>query len=279
MLIPMKNFHLHLVSDSTGETVSSVARAALAQFEKIEPIEHTWTLIRTARQMERVIEEIEADPGIVLHTIVDNKLRDMLRAACKKHKVPCIPVLKSVVNEFATYLRVPIVAAPGKQYELDDDYFARVEAINYSLAHDDGQATWNLEEADIVLVGPSRTSKSPTCMHLANRGFKAANVPYVKGVELPEELFKLERPLIVGLTIDLDRLIQIRESRLQSMKEQTRTDYVNSEEVESEIAASRKLFVKQRWPIIDVTNKSVEETAANILKHYKEKYGTSQPLG
>lgn len=273
----MKNFHLHLVSDSTGETVSSVSRAALAQFEQIEPEEHMWTLIRTRRQMEKVIEDIEATPGMVLHTIVDNALRDLLQEACRKLNVPCIPVLKSVVSEFAAYLRLPVQAAPGKQYALNDDYFARVEAINYSLAHDDGQGTWNLEEADIVIVGPSRTSKSPTCMHLANRGFKVANVPYVLGVNLPESLFTLTRPLIVGLTIDLDRLIQIRQSRLVTMKENTQTDYVAPEHVQEEIAASRKLFVKQRWPIIDVTRKSVEETGATILQHYKEKYGTMNP--
>ncbi len=274
----MKHFNLHLVSDSTGETVSSVARAALAQFEGIEPLEFVWSLVRTKKQMDKVIAGLDTHPGMVLHTLVDDTLRDYLTTACLRLNIPCIPVLKNVVSEFANFLHEPVHASPGKQYELTDEYFQRVEAINFSLTHDDGQATWNLAEADIVLVGPSRTSKSPTAMYLANRGFKTANVPYVMGVPLPEGLETLTRPLVVGLTIDLERLLQIRRTRLQSMKDTANVDYIDAELVQTEIAASRKLFVARRWPIIDVTRRSVEETAATIIQMYRDRYGTSHPV-
>jgi regulator of PEP synthase PpsR (kinase-PPPase family) len=273
----MKQFNLHLVSDSTGETVSSVARAAMAQFDGIEPEENIWSLIRTKGQMEKVIASIQERPGMVLFTIVQPNLREMLTTACREMNTPCVPVLNSVVSEFATYLRMPVKASPGKQYELTEEYFTRVEALNFALTHDDGQATWNLEEADIVLVGPSRTSKSPTCIYLANRGFKAANVPYVAGVDLPQELFQLKKPFVVGLTIDMERLLQIRRTRLQSMKDTSNQDYIDPEGVHAEIMASRKLFVAQRWPVIDVSRRSVEETAATIIQKYRDRYGTSHP--
>lgn len=274
----LQHFNIHLVSDSTGETVSSVARAAMAQFEGIEPEEFVWSLVRTKGQMEKTVKALEAHPGIVLHTLVDDKLRDYLAAACHQLGVPCISVLNSVVHEFAEFLHQPVKARPGKQYELTEEYFQRVEAIDYSLNHDDGQAAWNLAQADIVLIGPSRTSKSPTAMYLANRGFKTANVPYVMGVPLPEGLELLTRPLVVGLTIDLERLLAIRRTRLQSMKDTANIEYVDSEMVQAEIMASRKLFVARRWPIIDVTRRSVEETAATIIQMYREKYGTSHPV-
>ena len=273
----MKIFNLHLVSDSTGETVSSVARAAMAQFEGIEPDEYIWSLVRTKSQMEKVIQQIQAHPGIVLYTIVQPQLRELLTQACHMLQIPCIPVLNSVVSEFANYLHMPVRAAPGKQYALTEEYFTRVEAINFALTHDDGQATYNLEEADIVLVGPSRTSKSPTCIYLANRGFKAANVPYVMGVPLPDGLLTLQHPLVIGLTIDLERLLQIRRTRLQSMKDTANVDYIDTEQVHEEIAASRKLFSSRRWPIIDVTKRSVEETAATIIQHYRDRHGKMHP--
>lgn len=267
----MKEFNLHLISDSTGETVSSVSRAAVVQFDHVEAKEHIWSLVRTKGQLDKAIAGIQANPGVVMYTLVDKNLRDILKAECLKLAVPCIPVLAQVISELTAYLGIESSTLPGRQHELDEKYFSRVEAINFTLAHDDGQATWDLSGADIILVGVSRTSKSPTCVYLANRGFKAANVPFVNGVPLPPELEQLTKPLIVGLTIGSDRLIQIRKTRLQSLKQDEDTNYVDIEKVEQEIADSRRLFQKNKWPVIDVTRRSVEETAANIIHFFHER--------
>ncbi len=266
----MKQFHLHLVSDSTGETVSSVARAAIVQFEELEPEEHVWSLVRTRTQMERVVQAIDERPGVVMYTLVDKELVDMLRRVCARHAQPCIPVIASVVAELSSYLGEETHAQVGRKQELNEDYFERVEAINYALAHDDGQAHWELEEAEIVLVGPSRTSKSPTCIYLAYKGYKAANIPFVMDCPLPPILEDLKKPLVVGLTISGDRLQQIRRTRLQAIGQDDETNYVDSEQIQKEILESRKLFNRHRWPVIDVTRRSVEETAANILQHYQK---------
>jgi regulator of PEP synthase PpsR (kinase-PPPase family) len=267
----MKDFHLHLVSDSTGETVSSVSRAALAQFDDVEPQEHIWSLVRTKGQLDKVLAGIEQNPGIVMYTLVDKNLRDILKAECLKRSLPCIPVLAQVIAELSTYLDIESSALPGRQHELDEKYFSRVDAINYTLSHDDGQATWDLQDADIILIGVSRTSKSPTCVYLANRGFKTANIPYVSGCPLPEGIEDLKKPLFVGLTISVDRLIQIRKTRLQSLKQEEDTNYVDVEKVEEEILESRRYFQKHKWPVIDVTRRSVEETAANIIQYFHER--------
>jgi regulator of PEP synthase PpsR (kinase-PPPase family) len=266
----MKNFSLHLVSDSTGETVGSVARAALVQFDNVEPEEFSWTLVRTKTQMERVIEGITASPGPVLYTLVDNALRDQLKIECARRGLPCIAVIAGVVSELSSYLGQETHASPGKQHELNEEYFTRVDAISYALAHDDGQSHWDLEDADILLVGPSRTSKSPTCVYLAYKGFKAANIPFVLDCPLPPSLETLKKPLIVGLTINPERLLAIRKTRLQSINQEADTNYVDMEYMEREIAESRKLFTKHRWPVIDVTKRSVEETAATIAQYHKK---------
>jgi len=263
----MKQFHLHLVSDSTGETVSSVARASLAQFDTVQPMEHIWSLVRTRGQLEKVIAAIDSHPGIVMFTLVDAQMREYLRQACAKRGLPCIPILGHVVRELSNYLGVEATGAPGQQYELSEDYFARIDAINYALEHDDGQATWELEQADIVIVGPSRTSKSPTCVYLAYRGYKAANVPYVPGIALPDNITTLKQPLVVGLTISDERLIEIRTSRLAAMNQDINTDYVREERVREEIDSAKKLFRAQSWPVIDVTRRSVEETATLMIQY------------
>lgn len=268
----MKKFHLHLVSDSTGETVSSVARAAIAQFDDLDPEEHVWSLVRTSRQLDKVIAGIEANPGVVIYTLISKDLRDQLRGFCHQNNLPCIPVLARVMTEMSAYLGIKPSTNPGRQHEMNDEYFSRVEAVNYTLAHDDGQATWDLQDADVVIVGVSRTSKSPTCVYLANRGYKAANVPYVKGTPLPENLSSLKRPLVVGLTIDPERLLQIRRSRMQSINQDGETSYTDHEAVLEEIQDAKKFFGKHRWPIIDVTRRSVEETAAQIINLYHQHY-------
>ncbi|MCE2926916.1 MAG: kinase/pyrophosphorylase [Rickettsiales bacterium] len=272
----MKEFNLHLVSDSTGETVGSVARAALAQFEGVEPEEHSWTLVRSKAQLEKVIEGIREKPGVVMMTLVDNNLRDLLKMECVKLGVPCIPVLAGIVSELSNYLGEKTHALPGKQHELNEDYFTRVDAINFALAHDDGQGHWELEDADIILVGVSRTSKSPTCVYLAYKGYKAANIPFVLDCPLPEALETVKKPLVVGLSINSERLQQIRKTRLQSINQEQDTNYIDMEYMQREMTESRKLFAKHRWPVIDVTKRSVEETAATIiqyLKKHQEKQG------
>ena len=273
-LTPMP-FHLHLVSDSTGETVSSVARAAVAQFEGVEPVEHLWSLIRGKSQMDKVAAAITAQPGLVLYTLVDGTLRDQLRLHCDSLNLPCIPVLAQVIAELSDYLKLEISARPGKQHVLSDKYFSRVEAIDFTLAHDDGQSPADLNQADIILVGASRTSKSPTCVYLAHRGFKAANMPYVPGVPLPPQLLAATRPLIVGLTIQVDRLIDIRKTRLNSLQENQQTAYINLPQVSEELESAKRFYRQQGWPVIDVTRRSIEETMAVIIQYYQQRAGNT----
>ncbi len=265
----MTAHHMHLVSDATGETVNSVARACLVQFAGVEPIEHNWTLIRTKGQMFKVLRGIEEYPGAVLFTIVNDELRTVLVEGCRKLSVPCIPVLDPVIHALAAYLKVEISGRPGLQHEMDAEYFHRIDAMNYALTHDDGQAGADLNQADIVLVGVSRTSKTPTCIYLANRGIKAANVPVVPGCPLPDELIGLTRPLVVGLTKDPARLVQLRRNRLRMISESGQeSDYTDLESVREEVALARRLCSTHGWPVIDVTRRSIEETAATILNHY-----------
>lgn len=266
----MKKFNLHLVSDSTGETVGSVARAALVQFDNVDPEEFSWTLVRSKSQLEKVIEGINENPGPVMYTLVDAGLRDQLKMECARRGLPCIAVIAGVVAELSSYLGEETHASPGKQHELNEEYFTRVDAINYALAHDDGQGHWELEDADIVLVGVSRTSKSPTCVYLAYKGFKSANIPFVLDCPLPPALETLKKPLVVGLTINPDRLLAIRKTRLQSLNHEADTNYVDMEYMQREINESKKLFQKHRWPVIDVTKRSVEETAATIIQYAKK---------
>ncbi len=263
----MKKFHLHLVSDSTGETVASVARASLAQFDNITADEHVWSLVRTRGQLEKMIANLDTYPGMVMFTLAEPEMREQLRQACAKRGLPCVPILDHVVREISNHLGQEATGHAGAQYELGEDYFARINAINFALDHDDGQATWEMEQADIVIVGPSRTSKSPTCVYLAYRGYKAANVPYVPNCPLPDNLLTLKQPLVVGLTISDDRLIEIRTSRLIAMNQDTQTDYINEERVREEIDDSKKMFRAQGWPVIDVTRRSVEETATLIIQY------------
>lgn len=267
----MKEFHLHLVSDSTGETVSSVARAACAQFEDVEAVEHVWSMIRTKSQIEKVCERIEEHPGIVFFTIANDLMAEILREKCLELGVPVVPVINRALREMSYFLGMQPSHKQGGQYEMDEDYFERVETINFALSHDDGQATWELEQADIVIVGVSRTSKSPTTMYLAYRGYRAANVPYVPGCELPGELHTLKKPFIVALTIGPERLAQIRKSRIVSLDEKPSGEYTDIDMIEGEVAEAKKYFLKQKWPIIDVTRKSVEETVAIIIQKFQER--------
>ncbi|HRJ60001.1 MAG TPA: pyruvate, water dikinase regulatory protein [Azospirillaceae bacterium] len=261
----MKEFHLHLVSDATGETINSVARACVIQFDQVRPIEHFWNLVRTSHQLDLVLEGIEANPGLVMFTLVDAALRRRLQEFCREQQVPCIPVLDPLINALAAYLGRESQSQPGKQHALDAEYFGRMAAMEYTLAHDDGQSSWDLHEADVILLGVSRTSKTPTCVYLANRGIKAANVPIVPGCPLPPELEQVSRPLIIGLTKDPDRLIQIRRNRLRLLNQGEGSDYVDPDLVKQEVVEARRLYSRKGWPVIDVTRRSIEETAAEIV--------------
>ena len=258
-------FHIHLVSDSTGETLNAMARAVCARFEDVLPIEHIYPLVRSARQLERVGIEINNAPGLVIHTIVDPELRMMLEQQCRTLDIACIAALDPLVSAMARYLGAAISTRVGAQHNLDNDYFNRMEALNYAIGHDDGQSAQELDAADVVLVGISRTSKTPTCIYLAHRGVKAANVPLVPGSVLPEKLFELKRAMIVGLTASPDRLIQIRRNRLLSLKEERESSYIDVDAVREETIRARRLYEKHGWPVIDVTRRSVEETAAAII--------------
>ena len=269
--------HLHLVSDATGETINSVARACLVQFEGIEPIEHVWSLIRTKGQMVKALTGIAKDPGPVLFTLVNEALRDQLLDGCRDLDVPSVPVLDPVIHRLAACFGVEIAGQPGLQHALDAEYFGRMDAMNFALTHDDGQIPGEIDKADVILVGVSRTSKTPTCIYLANRGLKAANVPVVPNCPLPGGLLESKLALIVGLTKDPARLVQVRLNRLRMIAQgQDDTDYVDLESVREEVAFARKLCQKHNWPIIDVSRRSIEETAATIMNLYNRHIADGQ---
>ena len=264
-----KRHELHLVSDATGETIHSVARACLSQFDSVESEEHHWSLVRTVNQIDKVLEGIADSPGVVMFTIVDSELRVRLQDGCRTLRVPCIPVLDPIMATLANYFGIESKGEAGRQHALNAQYFERIDAMTYAMANDDGQSVWNLKHADLILVGVSRTSKTPTCMYLANRGIKAANVPYIPDIPLPKELFDLNAkgsPLVVGLTNSPERLIQLRRNRLRSLSQQDETDYVKLEIVKREVASARRVFSDYNWPVIDVTRRSIEETAAAVMQ-------------
>ena len=269
----MKRFHIHLVSDATGETINSVARAAISQFEDIEVIEHFWSLVRGKRQIENVLAAIESNPGVVVFTLVNAGLRETLETGCRRLNVPAVPVLEPVIAALSNYLGIESHSEPGRQHALDSEYFDRIDAMHFVLTHDDGQSLHNLENADVVLLGVSRTSKTPTCFYLANRGIKAANVPLVPGSPVAPEIEALDNPVVIGLTTTPERLIQVRRNRLRSMNHDQETDYVDLAMVREEVLSARRLFAKHQWPIIDVTRRSIEEVAAEILQYIAHRHG------
>lgn len=261
-------FHLHLVSDSTGETLIAVARAAAAQYEGVSAIEHVYPLVRSSKQLERVLSEIETAPGLVLYTLVDRDLTDRLEEKCRETGSPSLSVLAPVHTILESYLGAASTARPGAQHVLNAEYFKRIDAMNFTLLHDDGQVAGDLDEADVVLVGVSRTSKTPTSIYLANRGLKTANVPLVPGHPLPANLETVRRALVVGLVASPERIVQIRQNRLLSLRAEEDTSYVDRSAVAEEIALSRRLCARHNWPMIDVTRRSIEETAAAIVDLY-----------
>lgn len=265
-------FHVHLVSDSTGETLNAMAKAVTARFDGVIPIEHIYALVRSPKQMERVLEEAEAAPGVVLHTLVDRELREQLEEGCRRMDMPQIGALDPLVGALSRYLGASLSTRVGAQHTLDHDYFNRISALDFAMAHDDGQGTVEqLEGADVVLCGVSRTSKTPTCIYLAHRGIRAANVPLVPGQEDGERLTALKKPLVIGLTVSPERLVQIRRNRLEGLNASRASDYVDHDAVRDETIKARRAFERRGWPVIDVTRRSVEETAAAIVNLISER--------
>jgi len=260
----VNGFHIHLVSDATGETINSIARACLVQFENVDAQEHFWNLIRTPRQLDLVLEGLRQWPGMVLYTFVDEELRRILQDYCRAQNIVCISVLDPVLTAMAGYFGVNWTQEPGRQHVLDADYFARIDAMDFALALDDGHGETKLADADVLILGVSRTSKTPTCVYLANRGIKAANIPIIPNQPFPD-VEKLEKPLLVGLTKDPDSLVEIRRNRLKLLHEETQTSYTDPETVREEVLAARRFFARIGCPVIDVTRRSIEETSAEII--------------
>jgi hypothetical protein len=256
-----------------------MARAVCARFDNVLPIEHIYALVRSQRQLDRALGDIEEAPGVVIHTIVDDKLRHALEEGCRRLNMLCIPALDPLVGALSHYLGASTTTRVGAHLRLDNDYFNRMDALNYAIGHDDGHGGQDLDRADVVLVGVSRTSKTPTCIYLAHRGVRAANVPLVPGRTPPDRLFNLNNALVVGLTISPDRLIQIRRNRLLSLKEERESSYIDVDAVRGEIVHARRLYERQGWPVIDVTRRSVEETAAAILNLLHGGHGQVEVLG
>ncbi len=265
-------FHLHLVSDATGETLTTVARAAAAQYTKMSPVEHVYPLVRTQKQLDRVLAEIEEAPGIVLYTLLEEDLAKRLEDHCRELSLPCLSILGPVLALFQSYLGAETSHRVGAQHTLNAEYFKRIDALNYTMLHDDGQHIEDLEEADVVLVGVSRTSKTPTSIYLANRGVKTGNVPLVPGIPVRAIGGKPDAPLVVGLYASPERIVQIRQNRLLGLKAHHDEDqYIDRKAVAEEVAFSRKLCAKHNWPSIDVTRRSIEETAAAVLSLLAER--------
>ncbi|HWW36213.1 MAG TPA: pyruvate, water dikinase regulatory protein [Xanthobacteraceae bacterium] len=259
-------FHLHLISDSTGETLITVARAAAAQYSRIMPVEHVHPLVRTQKQLDRVLNEIEEMPGIVLYTLLQENLAVRLEEKCRTLGLPCLSILGPVLHLFQAYLGAESTHKVGAQHTLNAEYFRRIDALNYTMMHDDGQMHDDLEEADVVLIGVSRTSKTPTSIYLANRGVKTANIPLVPGMPLPADVEALKHPLVVGLYATPERIVQIRQNRLLGLRAHRDDDkYIDQQSVAEEVSASRRLCARHNWPAIDVTRRSIEETAAAVL--------------
>ncbi|WP_435419123.1 pyruvate, water dikinase regulatory protein [Parerythrobacter aurantius] len=273
----MKRIHLHLLSDSTGETLEMIAKAALAQFENADVVRHFWPMVRSQQHLERIIPELTANPGLVLFTLVNAETRAALREHCRQLSLPAVDALDEVTAALEVQLGQEAHGRPGRQHRMDEAYFKRVEAIQYTIAHDDGVGWDNWEEADIVLAGVSRSSKTPTSIYLANRGYKVANIPLVIESPPPAKLFQLRRPMVVGLTTAPERLVQVRRNRLLTLNETAETAYVEMDRVAEEVKFARRMFADNNWPVIDVTRRSIEETAAAIIKLHNDRNADSKP--
>lgn len=265
--------HVYLLSDATGETVERVVRAALTQFRDIDVRLHRVGQLRSREDIIRALDEVKKQPGIIFYTLVDTELSQLIRNEAEHQELEAVDLLTFLLYKLADFLGTPPQKVPGLLYQLNADYFKRMEAVDFTVKQDDGQEPRNLYKADIILIGVSRTSKTPLSMYLAHKGYKVANVPLVKGIEPPEELFQVDPVRVVGLLIDSKRLVDIRSARLRNMRQSPRGNYADHQKVEEELEYCRRFYRQHpEWLIIDVTSKSVEESAAEILKRHNREY-------
>lgn len=263
---PQSFFHLHLISDATGETLLAAGRAASAQYKDARAIEHIYPLIRTEKQLMKVFDDIDQEPGIILYTVVDQKLAHLIDERSAAMGLPCVSVLEPVLAVFQSYLGTPAGRRVGAQHVLDAEYFRRIDALNFTMEHDDGQLPADLNDADIILIGISRTSKTPTSIYLANRGIKTANIPIVLGVPMPESLATAKKPLIVGLIASAERISHVRQNRvLGTTSGYDSQGYIDRASIAEELAYARQICTRHGWPMIDVSRRSIEETSAAIV--------------
>jgi regulator of PEP synthase PpsR (kinase-PPPase family) len=266
------------VSDSTGETLITVSRAVAAQYANVTPVEHVYPLVRSQKQLDRVLAEIEEAPGIVLFTLLEKDLVARLEAKCQEINCPSLSIIGPVMQLFQAFLGADTTGRVGAQHTLNADYFKRIDALNYTMLHDDGQHVEGLEEADVVLVGVSRTSKTPTSVYLANRGIRTANVPLVPGISIPRQLESLRKPLVVSLHAAPERLIQVRQNRLLSIGTGAGNEsYIDRQSVADEVTYARRLSARHDWVQLDVTRRSIEETAAAIMKLFADRQRQQRP--
>lgn len=263
-------FHVHLVSDSTGETLVAMMKASTAQFASATALEHLHALVRSEDQLEQCLDTIESKPGVVFYTLVNADRRSRLESFCRARNIPVVSILDPTLSVLGRYLGAAMTDEIGAQRNLDDAYYSRIEALDFAMAQDDGQNVAGLSEADIILLGVSRTSKTPTCIYLANRGYKAGNIPLVPGAPLPTILDGFRKPFIVGLVASPDRIVQIREQRLMGLKQIGKTDYVDQDLVRDEMREAKRMFVRKGYKVIDVTRRSIEETSAQIINLYNK---------
>lgn len=266
----MKELVIHLISEFSGQTVKHAAKTALTKFSDIEVKRYNWPMIRNDELLDDVLKKIRKKPGVILYTISNNVLKDKLKRFCFELKIPCISVVSKIVNEISDYLGVGVDDNVGFNNKFDETYFDKVEAIEYSLKHDDGQILDDLEEADIILIGPSRTSKTPTSVYLAYNSFKTANIPLIHSFPFPSVIESLKNPIIFGLVINPAILIEIRESRMHLLQIKDSSDYTDVKIAQEECREVRRLCLKNNWQVIDVSRRSIEETAAIIMKYYYE---------
>jgi regulator of PEP synthase PpsR (kinase-PPPase family) len=272
-----KKFHIHLVSDSTGETLNALANAALAQFENVDVQVHFYALVRGEHQLARALDHITIAPGLVFFTLANQELRDKLIYRCDALLIECVDVLDAPVTALRGFLGSRETHKVGRQHQVDQRYLERIDTLNFTIAHDDGQSLDTIGDAEVILTGASRTSKTPTCVYLAIRGVRAANVPLVPNMPPPAQLLAARTPLIVGLWVTPDRLVQVRRNRLASMGEERDTSYIDPDVVREEINATRRLFEQHDWPTLDVSRRSIEETAAAVMNLLTERQERDLP--
>lgn len=261
-----RTIDLHLVSDATGETLISISKAVMAQYDGISAQEHMYMLVRSPRQLNRALKEIELNPGPILHTVVNPKLVGELERRGAELKVPVIPVLEGVIKVFDQYLGASHKPVISGQHAMDDSYFRRIEALNFTMEHDDGRLPANINDADIVLLGISRTSKTPTGIYLAQRGYKTTNVPLVPSLPFPEALLEPHNAFVVCLIASPERISEVRQFRSQMLSDRELEAYIDRAQISEEISYSRRICARYGWPVIDVSRRSIEETAATILQ-------------